>query len=280
MHLKNETAKSVVRNQPTTTRVRRPRRPSLSNEEFLDKAFELFAEHGFERTSIDAITAAAGIAKRTVYSRYGDKKSLFKAALQQAIEEWIVPVQRLRQAECALLEETLLAIAQILVDNILSPKGLTLLRLTTAESSHMPEIGAFTVGRGTARTIAYLADLFRRHLAKDGTDLPQAEAAAQAFLDLVVGGPANAALWGVGNEKTAIDQRTRYSVRLLLHGLLAPSPTDPAAEGNAVLADENLRLKKLLAESLIELDHEREHFQAIAAVGEGEHANLHAKDRR
>src|SRR4029453_705548 len=83
---------------------RRPGRPTLSNEQLLDRALDLFLEQGFERTSIDAITAAAGMAKRTVYARYGDKLSLFRAALHRAIEEWIVPVERLRAAETEDLE--------------------------------------------------------------------------------------------------------------------------------------------------------------------------------
>ncbi|ORA10369.1 TetR family transcriptional regulator [Mycobacterium arosiense ATCC BAA-1401 = DSM 45069] len=266
MPLKDATTTTVVKKDAATSKDRRPRRPSLSNEEFLDKALDLFLERGFERTSIDAITAAAGIAKRTVYARYGDKKTLFKAALQRAIEEWIVPVERLRQAECATLEESLLAIAYILVENMLSPKGLRLLRLTNAESGHMPEIGVFTVRQGEDPTITYLADLFRRHLSNDATGFPEARDAAQAFLDLVVGGPANEAAWGVVSEQTAINQRTRYGVRLLLHGLLGSSTTS-AAVSDARLADENLRLKKLLAESLIELDQARERLGSVAGGG-------------
>lgn len=269
MHLKNETIQSVMNEQPAKSSERRPRRRSLSNEEFLDKALDLFLERGFERTSIDAITAAAGIAKRTVYSRYGDKKTLFKTALQRAIEEWLVPVERLRGAEYATLEESLLAIAYILVDNMLSPKGLRLLRLTNAESGHMPEIGAFTLRHGEEPTIAYLADLFRRHLAGGDTTFPEAEDAAQAFLDLVVGGPANEAAWGVVSERTVIEARTRYGVRLLLHGLLASSPAGMAAIGDAGLADENLRLKKLLAESLVELDQTRERLKPSDDVDKG-----------
>ena len=88
----------------------------------------------FERTSIEAITAAAGMAKRTVYARYGDKTTLFKAALTRAIEEWIVPVGLLQAAESDDLEETLLRIGQILVANVLSPGGQRLLRLTNAVS--------------------------------------------------------------------------------------------------------------------------------------------------
>jgi AcrR family transcriptional regulator len=227
---------------------RRPRRPSLSNEQLLDQALDMFLQHGFDRTSVDAITATAGMAKRTFYLRYGDKESLFRAALQRAIEDWIVPVSRLRAAETPDLEESLLAIGQILVDNILTPAGLRLLRLTNAESGRMPEIGAFNVREGTQPTIAYLTDLFRRHLG----DFPEAEDAAEAFLALVVGGPANAAAWGVPLEKATIDRRTRYSVRLLLHGLLPETERRTDA-----LEDDNLRLKKLLAEAMVELDRAR-----------------------
>ena len=37
---------------------RGPGRPSLTNEQLLHKALDLFLENGFERTTIDAITAA------------------------------------------------------------------------------------------------------------------------------------------------------------------------------------------------------------------------------
>jgi len=232
--------------------LRRRRRPSLNNEQFLDKALDMFLKHGFGGASIDAITAAAGIAKRTVYLRYGDKKSLFKAALRRAIEEWIVPIERLREVECANLEDSLLAIGQILVHNMLSPAGLRLLHLTNAESARMPEIGVFNIHQGSERTIAYLADLFRRHLEGSGA-FPEAEDAAEAFLHLIVGGPANAAAWGVRRTKAAIDKRIRYSVRLFLHGLLAPSE-NMSVDPIAPLKHQNRQLQILLSETLAQLD--------------------------
>ncbi|MET0586923.1 MAG: TetR/AcrR family transcriptional regulator [Novosphingobium sp.] len=198
---------------------RRPGRPTLSNEELLDKALDLFLEQGFERTSIDAITAAAGMAKRTVYARYGDKTTLFKAALKRAIDEWIVPVERLREAEVDGLEDTLLAIGQILIANIMSPAGLRLLRLTNSESGRMPEIGAYNLKLGTEPTLAYLADLFRRHLGRGSGGFPEGEEAAMAFLNLVVGGPSNAAAWGVSLTPADVDHQLRYSVNLFLHGI-------------------------------------------------------------
>jgi len=220
---------------------RGPGRPTLSNEELLDAALDLFLEKGFERTSIEGICAAAGMAKRTVYARYGDKTALFRAALTRAIEDWIVPIDRLRVLEEDDLEQTLLKIGQVLVANVLSRAGLRLLRLTNAESVNMPEIAILNVKRGTEPTLEYLADLFRRRLGRDGNSAASADEVASAFLNLVVGGVASNAAWGMVLPQEEIDRHTAYSVRLFLYGLLP--------HGDGAAEDENRRLKALLAET-------------------------------
>jgi TetR/AcrR family transcriptional repressor of mexJK operon len=48
-------------------------------EAILASAGRLFLEHGFERTTMDAIAAAAGVSKLTVYSHFQDKDGLFRA---------------------------------------------------------------------------------------------------------------------------------------------------------------------------------------------------------
>lgn len=195
---------------------RRPGRPSLSNEELLDKALDLFLEKGFDGTSIDAITATAGMAKRTVYARYGDKTRLFKAALSRAIDEWIVPVETLRALEEPDLERTLIRIGDVLVANVLNPAGLRLMRLTNAESVRMPEISIENVRLGTEPTLAYLSDLFARRMELDEG---RAMLAGQAFLNLIVAGPANSAAWGLELDMAEVERQTRFGVRLFLHGL-------------------------------------------------------------
>ncbi|MBW8783409.1 MAG: TetR/AcrR family transcriptional regulator [Novosphingobium sp.] len=198
---------------------RGPGRPTLSNEELLDKALDVFLEQGFDRTSIDAICAAAGVAKRTVYQRHGDKKSLFRAALERAIDEWIVPIAELRALESADLELCLLRIGRRLVANLMTPAGIRLLQITNAESHHQPEIGAYAYTEGTGRTIDYLTDLFERRvgpLARAETDWREA---AFAFLTLVTG-PGTMAAWGVVLDPAAVDDHVSFTVRLFLHGLL------------------------------------------------------------
>jgi AcrR family transcriptional regulator len=260
--------------KPRSNSGRGPGRPTLSNEELLDKALDIFLEKGFERTSIDAITAAAGMAKRTVYLRYGDKTALFKAALERAIEEWIVPVETLRAAETDDLEETLLRIGHILVANLMTPSGLRLLRITNAEAGRMPEIGVYTYRYGTERTIAYLADLFRRRLSPAGGDLPEAEDAALGFLHLVVSGPPTMTAWGLHLDEAAVERQTRYAVGLFLHGL---KPREAGTSGAAAavgadaarvadlaravraLEDENRRLRRLLVDSMLEISTLKDH---------------------
>lgn len=270
----NQQAVSVRGTSKSNSKLRQgPGRPTLSNEELLDKALDLFLEKGFERTTIDAITASAGMAKRTVYLRYGDKTALFKAALQRAIEEWIVPVEQLRAAESDDVEDTLLKVGQILVENLMTPAGLRLLRITNAESARMPEIGAYSYENGTAPTIAYLADLIQRRIPVR-SDIANAEEAAFAFLYLVACGPATMAAWGVVLDNAAIDRHTQYCVRLFLYGLLqreAAGGTPRRSNGEVVqprqseqtgtprsqhfeaLEIENRRLKRLLLDSMLQV---------------------------
>lgn len=197
-----------------------PEQARLRNLELLDKALDLFLESGFERTTIEGIAAAVGMAKRTVYSQYGDKLTLFKSSLQRAINDWIVPIDVLRAAETDDFEQTLLNIGRILVDNMMTPEGLRLLRITNAEANRMPDIAAYTYEQGTGPTLTYLADLFTRRMVNGG-ELRDAQAAGLAFLYLVVGGPANSSVWGVPMDDEQVNMHTSYCVRLFLHGLLS-----------------------------------------------------------
>ena len=190
------------------------------NLELLDKALDLFLENGYERASMEGIAAAVGMAKRTVYAQYSDKKTLFMASLKRAIDEWIVPVEVLQGAETDDFEETLLSIGKILVDNMMTREGLRLLRITNAEANRTPEISVYTYRQGTGPTLDYLSDLFVRSCPK-AMPLEDAQEAALAFLYLVVGGPANMSAWGVAGDAEQIDRHTHYCVRLFLHGLLS-----------------------------------------------------------
>ena len=54
----------------------------------LDAAEELFATHGFAKTTVDEIAAAAGVSKGLVYDHYVSKEALLGAIWDQLVEDW------------------------------------------------------------------------------------------------------------------------------------------------------------------------------------------------
>ncbi|MDE2595531.1 MAG: TetR/AcrR family transcriptional regulator [Sphingomonadales bacterium] len=207
--------------KPPRVAGRGPGRPSRAmiaarSEELLDRALDLFLDHGFEATTIEAISSDLAMSRRTIYARYGDKETLFRAALQRAIDEWIVPEAVLRTAECDDLEATLLAIARLWVAKVRAPSGWRLVRIANTEVFTRPEVAAYMYGQTAAPTIGYLTDLFRRRL-RPGQDVPDAADAAAAFLILVVEGSIQLAVWGQV-ENADFDRQVAYRVRLFLNG--------------------------------------------------------------
>jgi AcrR family transcriptional regulator len=93
-----------------------------NREKVLCAAARLFAEHGVENVSMDAIAAAAGVGKGTLFRRFGDRAGLAAALLQEqttALQEALIrgpaplgpgapPQERLKamaRAQVALMED-------------------------------------------------------------------------------------------------------------------------------------------------------------------------------
>ena len=215
-------AASAVSASPARIGPGRPSRARIAerDRELLDRALDLFLERGFDGTTIDSIIEAVGMSRRTVYARYADKLALFKAALERAVDDWVVPAERLRAAECDDLEQTLLAVARLMVDNVRSPSGLRLARIANAEVFRLPEIGAYLWERTAQIALAYLADLFERRLWPEPPDRAVIDDTAMAFLILIVEGSFQMAAWQYA-EPAEFDRKIAFRVRLFLHGAAA-----------------------------------------------------------
>ena len=67
----------------------RPRADAVRNRALiLSTAQKLFAEHGVENVSMDAIACGAGVGKGTLFRRFGDRASLVRALLEEAEAEF------------------------------------------------------------------------------------------------------------------------------------------------------------------------------------------------
>jgi TetR/AcrR family transcriptional regulator, mexJK operon transcriptional repressor len=61
-------------------------------------AMRLFLADGYERTSVDAIAAEAGVSKRTIYNRYGDKERLFLSVLRETFSAMLATFRSIADA--------------------------------------------------------------------------------------------------------------------------------------------------------------------------------------
>jgi AcrR family transcriptional regulator len=117
------------------TAVRGPGRPreEETDRRILDAAFRLMARHGYARMSVDAVAAAAGVTKPTIYRRYRGKEDLAVAAL--ALYQ-----QRGFPAETGETRADLIAQLRNFRRSIERPYGMAMIGTVLAEEHDTPEL--------------------------------------------------------------------------------------------------------------------------------------------
>ena len=70
----------------------------------LDAAEELFAAHGFAKTTVDEIAAAANVSKGLVYDHYPSKEALLGAVWERLVEAWTAAVRGTKFADGSLAD--------------------------------------------------------------------------------------------------------------------------------------------------------------------------------
>jgi TetR/AcrR family transcriptional repressor of mexJK operon len=189
------------------------------HQELLDAALDLFLEHGFELATIEMIATRVSMTKRTVYARYADKASLFRAAVQRAIERQIVPQEVLEGFDKGDLAETLESIARLRIGQVMTPNGLRLQRIINTESYRFPEIFTANLVQSAKPVIDFVAGLLDRAAAAGQIGPTDAKLAASAFMSMVVGGQVRTIVSGRMPKRAEVDRKVRFTVRLLLDGL-------------------------------------------------------------
>lgn len=217
----DDSAAMAPRRAVSTPGAGRPTRAQAEqrHEQLLDHALEIFLDRGYDSATIEAIAASVRMTKRTVYARYPDKAALFRAAVQRAVDRWVIPVDDLSAVETDDLEGTLIAVARIRLNNATSPAGLRLQRILNAESYRFPDVHRLMYEQGTLPAIDFLADVLARHAEIGGIQLEDPRLLGESFLSLVVGGLVLGAAWGAVLDNAEIERRIAFSTRLFLDGL-------------------------------------------------------------
>lgn len=141
-------------------------RTERTRAQIREAAKELFLQHGFQGASTDAILAAAGIAsKETLYRYYPKKEDLFVDVLRSLTVER--PARRRFMMSSTgpttphELRAALRLIAQDVLENMMQPEYLALMRITLAELPRFPQLGEMFRQSVPARALDFLRTLLQ-----------------------------------------------------------------------------------------------------------------------
>ncbi len=153
-------------------------------EQILEGAMRVFLRDGYAGTSMDRVSAEAGVSKQTIYSHFQDKEGLFKALIERvtiANFSGIFCAEDLHGEPAILLREVAETYLTKVAEN---PDYLALFRLIITESQRFPELAKLYTQTVIQSGRYLLSQYFVLHPELGITD---AEATAQIFFGSLVG---------------------------------------------------------------------------------------------
>lgn len=131
-------------------------RSSARRDALLDVAAEMFFEHGYAATSIDAIIERAGGSKRNIYSQFGNKAGLLMAIVTDTADKAVqaLAIERVAGQD---LRELLTDFGERLIEVYMSATVVGVYRIIVTEAQRHPDLARGFYDEGPGRTAAQLA---------------------------------------------------------------------------------------------------------------------------
>lgn len=225
----------MTRSQATT-------RPKTSNDLFAEPldaenpkrnavlmaAARLFLEQGYEPVSMDAIAAAADVSKRTVYSYFDSKVTLFSAVLVAHCNSMggiALPEHPAGHDPRKVLTE----FGRVFVRMITAPRAVAMQRVIFREVERLPEVGRTFFQNGPARHIAKLSDYLKQADAEGKLAVDDPMGTALIFMSIVKAPFHLHQLCGLIGEvpPAAVDRAVKQSVDMFLRAYGAEGSARP-----------------------------------------------------
>ena len=168
----------------------REQKMAATRKKLIEVARRAFAEYGYAETSMDKLTADAGLTRGALYHHFGDKRGLFAAVVDQIDSEMASSAQQhLEQPED--LWEGLMLEGQAYIENALNPEFQRIVLrdgpAVLGDPAHWPSQN---------KCLQSTRECVQQLLAVDRIKAVDPEAAA-VFLN---GAAMNAALWVASSE--------------------------------------------------------------------------------
>ena len=208
----------------------RPRTADLErlNENILAAAGELFLQHGFDGTSMDAIAERARISKRTLYARHADKAALFNTAIFDLLGRFLVPIETIRY-EPGDLGAALLAVARDMVTGVVRPEFVAVYRLVMFEAQRRPEFGRWINDARRRPAVQTIAAILKQH--QDELRVTDFERAAEHFMSLTVDVGVRLGAFGFKTMARETEDGLQVAVDLFLNGARGDRPQSASRRG-------------------------------------------------
>ncbi|MBC2836709.1 TetR/AcrR family transcriptional regulator [Paragemmobacter straminiformis] len=158
----------------------------------LDGALRVFAQAGYSGTTMDAVAAAAGLSKPTLYQYFPSKEDLFQAMMLGLRDKMMAVFDHPSPKG---MVHDLHAFAWDYADAVMQPEMLSLARLIIGEVQRFPEIGRAYQASGPDRLLAGIMAYLELQRAAGRLAFDDAELAAQDLWGLILSAPRTQALY-------------------------------------------------------------------------------------
>ncbi len=185
-------------------RARGPGRPRDAQKDaaIIRAAQRLFLERGFEGASVDAIAAAAGVAKATVYARFADKEALLRESIITKCGAFL-DADTFDWRAGRTLRDGLIAIARRFLSLVTDAEALSMHRLMMQEGQKSDRLPTLFFDSAIRPTVRRLAAYLDSEAARLGVTMSDAESAAWRFLGMVKGEDHMRAMFNMAPRKKA-----------------------------------------------------------------------------
>ncbi|CAI4202507.1 HTH-type transcriptional repressor AcnR [Acinetobacter baumannii] len=168
----------------------REQKMAETRKKLIEVARRAFAEYGYADTSMDKLTAEAGLTRGALYHHFGDKRGLFAAVVDQIDSQMAEYAQQHREQPDDLWEGLLLE-GQTYIQNALNPESQRIVLrdgpAVLGDPAHWPSQN---------RCLQSTRECVEQLLAAERIKIVDPEAAAV----LLNGAAMNAALWVASSE--------------------------------------------------------------------------------
>lgn len=197
----------------------------------LEAAKTLFGERGYAGTSMDAVAKRARVSKLTVYSHFGDKDSLFRAAVRARCSE-LFPEDMYQPELGASARQALLGIALHHARLATSPEAVGMWRAISGGSAERtPQLGALLWEEGPQRVHVLVRDFLRRLVGQGKLSIEDCDVAATQFMALLKGDLHLKCLLhcadGDADFRAQVDANAVAAVDLFVRAYRGPTSADP-----------------------------------------------------